>query len=191
MGITINQTYARIGIERTPFRLEMESQQAKLEFRQKHAKINIDTELPRIEIDQYECFASAGLKGTSDLAREAAQRGYQQAIEYIGKVAADGDMLAAIENGGNPIADIAARDAYPQHEFNVDFIPKARPKITVRGGIKFDPERNAEGANNGVDGTFIPGYLNIKFTPSRIRVYMAQYNSITIKYQGDYIDIYS
>jgi len=190
MGIEITQTYAKIGVERTPHRLEMESQRARLEFRQKHAEVNMHTEHLRIEIDQYECFASAGLKGPIDLTREAAQRGYRQAIEYIGKVAEDGDRLAAIELGGNPIADIAERDAYSEHDFNIDIMPKARPKINVKGGVRYEPERNAEGVNNGVDGKYIPGYLNIKYSPSKVSVYVAHKNAINIDYKGESIDTY-
>jgi len=189
MGISISQVQAKIGIERTQQKLEMESRTARLEFRQKHAKVNIHTEKPRIEIDQYECFASAGLKKPIDLSREAAQIAYQHALEYIGKLASDGDRLAAVELGGTPIADIAERDAYPVHEFNVDFIPKARPKITVRGSVQIDPERNSEGVHNGVEGRFIPGDLRINYTPSKVRVYMEQYNQVRYEYTGEKVDI--
>ncbi|HHW49101.1 MAG TPA: hypothetical protein GXX14_10885 [Clostridiaceae bacterium] len=189
MGIIINQVHAKIGIERIPSKLEMESRMARLELRQNHAKVNIRTELPRVEIDQYECFASAGLKKPIDLMREAAQRAYQHVLEYIGKVAADGDRFAAIELGGNPIAETAVRDAYPEHEFNIDFIPKARPKITVKGSVQIDPERNAEGANNGVEGKFIPGELKINYIPARIRIYIEQYNQIRFEYRGKNIDL--
>jgi len=41
------------------------------------------------------------------LAREIAQKGRQNALRYIGKVADDGDALAAIENGGNLIPELA------------------------------------------------------------------------------------
>jgi len=190
MGISITQVHAKIGIERTPSKLEMESRMARLELKQKHAKVNIRTELPRVEIDQYECFASAGLKKPIDLSREAAQRAYQHVLEYIGKVAEDGDRFAAMELGGSPIADIAERDAYPEYEFNIDFIPKARPKITIKGGdVQIDPERNSEGVNNGVEGKFIPGDLKINYTPTRIRVYMRQYNQIKFDYRGQNVNI--
>jgi len=185
MSIEINRTNAQLGIERTPSRLEMRSESARLELHQKHAKVNIRTELPKVKIDQYEAFASAGLKNCYDLIREISQRAYQHVLEYIGKVAEDGDTLAAIERGGNPIADIAERDAYTEHEFGYNYIPKARPKIEVTGSLKFYPERNAEGVNNGVEGRFIPGSLKINYTPAKVKIYMKQYPSISIKYHPD------
>ncbi len=188
MGLTINQTYAAIGIDTTPSRLDINTEKARLQLHQKFAKVNIHTELPRVEIDQYEAFASAGLKGNSDLTKEAADRGYQQAMEYINKTSQDGYRLSAIEKGGNPIADIAVRDAYPTHEFGLDFIPKVGPKITVKGKVQFDAEKNSEGVDNGVSGTFIPGSVNINYTPGQVNVYIKQYNSISINYTGTNID---
>ena len=56
--------------------------------------------------------AAADMKGcTRDFYAEAAERGRMQALRYIAKCADDGDRLAAIERGGNPIAEIAFRDS--------------------------------------------------------------------------------
>jgi hypothetical protein len=189
MGLEIRQTYAKIGIETIPGKLDIETRQAKLNFKQKHAKINLHTELPKVKIDQYECFASAGRKGPIDLTREIARLARQQVMEYIGKTAEDGSTLAAIERGGTPIADIAVRDAYPVHQFGIDFIPKARPKITVTGGVKVDPERNSEGISNGVEGEYIPPDLKIDFTPTVVNIYLRQKASISFQYTGNKVDI--
>lgn len=188
MALEIRTTSALIGIDRAPSRLEIKTEKARLDLHQKHAKINIRTELPRVEIDQYECFASAGLKGNRDLVADAAQRGYQQFIEFVGKKAGDGDILAAVHNRGNPIADIAQRNSRTIHEFGLDFIPKARPKIEVRGDVELDPERNSEGTNNGVEGQYTPGSIDIGYTPANVSVYLRQYASISINYQGNNVD---
>lgn len=191
MDLRISQTHARIGVERSPGRLEIQTRRAMLEFKQKHAKVNIKTEKPRVLIDQYACFAEAGLKNFRDLTRDMVQRAYQSVMEYTGKVAADGDTLAAIERGGNPIADIAERDAYPQHEFGLDTIPRSRPKFTVEGSVKIEADNNAGGVNNGVEGNFIPGRININFSPSQVRIYMQQYNSVDIQYVGNRLNTYA
>lgn len=188
MNLIINQTFSRIGIERIPGKLDIETQNTKLELHQKHAKISLHTELPKVEIDQYECFASAGLKGPIDLTVEAAQLGRSQAMKYIGKVATDGDRLAAIELGGDPIPDIAERDAYPVHEFGLDFIPKARPKITVKGGVWVEPQGISEGINNGVEGEFIPGSIKFNYAATKINIYLKQRASIKFSYKGENID---
>lgn len=190
MGLIISQTYAKIGIETTPSRLSIQTRSAKLEIHQKQPKVNIHTELPKVEIDQYECFASSGLMGPIDLTRDAARRGYDSVMEFIGKKADDGDSLAAIENGGNPIVDIAIRDASPEHEFNMVTMPAVGPKITVKGSLEIDPERTSEGALNGVEGEYTPGSISFDYTPAQVRTYMAQYASINIRYEKSKIDAY-
>ncbi len=190
MALEIRSAPALIGIDRTPSSLEMETRSARLEFRQKHAKVNIETEPARVEIDQYQCFAEAGLKNNFDFMKEITDRAKQQALEFVGKTASDGTRLAAIEKGGNPIVDISVRDAWPQHEFGLDTIPKSRPQYTVKGGVKLEPERNGEGTSNGVEGNFIPGNLNINYRPAVVNVYLRQQPSISIRYLGENIDAY-
>lgn len=188
MALSITTTDIQLAYERMPPNLSIQTNQARLELHQKHAKINIETEKPRVLIDQYECFASAGLKNNYDLISEIASRAKQGVLEFIGKTAEDGKALAAIERGGNPIAAIAKRDAFPEHEFVLDFIPKTGPKFEVTGDIKIDPERNAEGIHNGVEANFIPGNIIIDYTPGRINISVLQYPSVNIEYSGSNFD---
>lgn len=181
MALSISRTDAKLNIETTKSVLTIQSRQAKLDLRHKEAMVDVHTELPRVEIDQYECFATSGLMGPVDLTRSEAQRALQQALTYTSKVAADGDSMAAIENSSSPMPDIVERDAYPEHEFGLDYMPKARPKITVTGGIQLAARRNAEGISNGVEGTITPGDINIRYTPSQVKISMQQYASLNIK----------
>lgn len=159
---------------------------AKLEYRQKHARVNINTEKPKVLIDQYECFAETGLKNNYDFAKEAAQLGYQQVMSYIQETAQDGNTLAAIERGGNPIAQIAARKAFPEKTFGLAFIPQSRPHIEVTGNVDIQWDRNWEGAMTGVEGNFIPGRVNIYFTPAKLSFLVRQYPSINFSYVSDF-----
>lgn len=183
MGLNISTTNIQLGIDRTPSSLNIETQNARLELHQKHAKVNITTEKPLVTIDQYECFAEAGLKGNYDLSREAAQLGYQRVMDFIGESVSEGYALAAIERGGNPIASIAAGRAYPEKNFALAFIPQSRPKIDVTGSMKIQWDRNGEGAHNGVEGNYVQGHANIHFEPAKINIYVKQYPSINIEYE--------
>jgi hypothetical protein len=188
MGLTIRTTDIQLGIETTPGQWDIRTQSAKLEMHQKHAKVNIRTEKPRVLIDQYECFAEEGLKNNYDFTKEAAQRGYQQAMEFIGKTAQDGYTLAAIENGGNPIAAIAKRDSSPQKEFVLAIIPRSRPKIDVTGNVDIQWDRNWEGVMTGIEGRYIPGFVDANYNPGKVNIYVKQYPSVDIKYDGN-IDV--
>lgn len=188
MGLIINRTDAKLGIESSPARLEMQSQPARLEFHETDAKLTIRSDPPRVTIDQYECFAEVGLKNNYDLLKEASSRAYQHIMDYIGQTAADGGRLAAIEKGGNPIAEIAARDAFPVHEFGIGFIPQSRPKINVTGSIQIEPVLDSNGATNSITGDYTPGSLNVNYIPWQLNIYVKQYPSIDIRYEGNSID---
>ncbi|MGI6668036.1 MAG: DUF6470 family protein [Acetivibrionales bacterium] len=115
-----------------------------MELSHEDVELDIHTEMPRVIIDLDECFDTIGLMDPVDLTRKAAQQGMRQALTYAGKVAGDGDSMAALENPVDPVPEIVLRDAYPEHEFVLDFIPKARPKITVTGGVRISTKN--EGA---------------------------------------------
>ena len=104
----------------------------------KLAKVNIRTEHSKIKIDQTKCFESIGIKSARVIAKESAQKSYNSALQYIRKVAQDGDRLASVEKGGNPIAEIAKRDSIEYKDYNVGIIPKVRPEISVEGGVYID-----------------------------------------------------
>ena len=190
MGLEISSVPAKLHIETTPSRLDIQTRKARLEFRTERAKVNVHTELPRVVIDQYECFASMGLMGPVDLTRQEGQYAMQQALKYASKVSADGDSMAAIENPVDPMPDIVERDAFPEHEFVLDYIPKARPRITVTGGVKVNIEGEMPGALNGVKATYTPHEIRINYMPSQVRISMAQYPSTRMRYVPNRFDKY-
>ncbi len=166
-----------------PSKLNIETQNAKLEIHQEHAKISIETKKPKLEIDQYEAFASSGLKNMSDLTKEAADRGKQQVLEFIGKEASDGHMLASIENGGNPIAEIAKRDSSPEKQFGMVTMPSVGPKFKlIPGEIKIRANEVKHGEHIGYEANYIPGKVNINYTSGKLEIYLKKKPSIEIKY---------
>ncbi len=185
MGLSIRTTNIELGIQRTPSRMNLKTENARLRLHQEHTRINISTEKPRVLIDQSQCFAEAGLKSSRELSREAAQRGYQQVMKFIGQTASDGYALAEIEKGGNPITSIAVRRAYPQRQFGLDFIPKSRPKIEVTGSVNTKWDRSGEGVHNGVEGSYSPGYVRLDFEPTKFKIYVKQYPSVDINYESN------
>ncbi len=185
MGLSIRTTNIQLGIQRTPSRMNLETENARLRLRQKHTRINISTEKPQVLIDQSQCFAEAGLRSNIEFAREAALRGFRQSMEFIGQTARDGYALAEIEKGGNPIASIAVRRAYPQRQFGLDYIPKSRPEIKVTGSVDTQWDRSGEGVNSGVEGSYSPGYVRLDFEPTKIKIFVKRYPSVDISYESN------
>jgi hypothetical protein len=177
MGLEIRSVPAKLHVETTRPQLDIKTRRAQLELSHKNIELDIHTEMPRVIIDSDECFDTIGLMDPVDLARKAAQQGMRQALAYIGKVAEDGDRMAELENPVNPIPEIAWRDACPEHEFVLDFIPKGRPKVTVTGGVRISTKNEG-----GVRGKYTPGGVSIRYTPAEVKISVAQYASISIRY---------
>ncbi len=180
--LRISQTYAQIGIQTQRGQLNINTTQPKLNMQQEHVQVEIETELPRVHIDQYQCFAEAGLKNNADLAKEVEQLAKKQLMKYINKKTSESERLLQIYRGGNPFAEFAKRDAYETKQFNVDVIPKSRPKIEVTGEVKtsFRPGGVQFSAQNGI--------VDIQATRSNVDIYLKQRQSIQIQYVGNNVD---
>jgi len=182
--LRIEQTYGRIGVETYKSQMDIQSQQSKLTMRRIDSQLNIEKQMPVVKIDQHACFATAGLKNVFELTEEAAQLAKQQALQYTAQKAVEGDMLANIKGGGNPIAEIARSNSYEQHEFNIDNIPKERPRIEVEGNIKLE-------FNKGQIQTNVEeGSVNTNYSKAKVNIYLSQKPSINIQYVGGNIDTY-
>ena len=143
--------------------------------------------MPRVVIDQYECFKSMGLTKPVDLTGYEGQ-GDAAGTEIRRKDFRDGDSIAAVENPQDPMPDIVERDAWPVREFVLDYIPKARPKITVTGGVQIDPEGVSQSASNGVQASYTPPDIRMNYSPAQVRISVAQYPSISMRYVSNRFD---
>jgi hypothetical protein len=186
MGITINQTYAKIGIDTTQSGWQIKSTPSKLELHQEQASISLKTEKPRILIDQYECFASSGLKNDRDLILEAKNKAYQKVMSFIQKTAEDGKMLRAIEKSTNVIASLARRDQFSNNQFGIAAMPAVGPDFTfVRGTVNMDVTSTNNGLNPSVEGSYNAGQINMQYTPSDVNIYLLQKPAIEIDFMDE------
>ena len=186
MDLRITTTPALIGIDRTPRKLEIQQPKADMALNIEQARVEINTEPGQVQIDQSQCFAEAGLKDIFELTRDNADFARQKAMEGIARIVRQGNDLANIHLGGNPIADQAEENSvfWANREFNFDLIPKSRPKIDFTGGT--------------VDIQVVEGKVNpqvkvnkpvINFTPGNVGIYLRQKNSIEIEYVGNKLDV--
>jgi len=138
MSLQINTTQGLIGINTIKGRQSIEQPKGELELSQPKAELQVESELPKVIIDQYECFAEAGLKNSTDLMKDISQWSQKCLMEAIANYNQEGDMMAQIEKGGNPMPMIAENGAFPMYDFNIDFIPKSRPKIDIIGSLNIE-----------------------------------------------------
>ncbi|MDN5316902.1 hypothetical protein BFT35_12965 [Thermoanaerobacterium thermosaccharolyticum] len=182
MDIVINQTFGRIGIDTTPAVINIHNQNADLNIHQEMLKVEIEQKLPQVHIDQYQCFYESGLKSVFDLIHDEAERSYQVGLEAIAKIVDDGNALASIENHQNVIPQLAFEAGVENIDFNVDLMPKSRPKIW------FDGYLNINWQKGNVSVNVKPQKPEIYATRANVNIYMLQYPSIKIDYIGQNVD---
>ncbi|OUM97588.1 MAG: hypothetical protein BAA04_03410 [Firmicutes bacterium ZCTH02-B6] len=124
-------------------------------------RLDVSMRMPRVHIDVREAQADIGLKPIGKIARELAARGHRAAWQAISQIAREGDQLARIEEGENPIADQARRRGLRDLQINIDVAPKHPVLVEVE-----------------------PGEAAVQVTPGQVRV-----RASVLLASGQYIDI--
>ena len=156
-----------IDIRSTPPSIKVHQPQADLQIESRLPRVEVQKEQISIRIDQSQCFDEAGLKGITALGDDIENRSEVAVLQGIERIAAEGDMLGAIENKGNPIPEIAYNNLFDKVDYNIELMPRSKPKIDFVGGnldIKVDE-----------------GYVNIQVTPRKPQIDV-QLGSIEFNY---------
>lgn len=141
-------------------------------------RMEIDRELPKVIIDQYQCFAEAGLKNYRDLTLDNVQFAKQKVAEAISRIISDGRRMASIENNmPEAIPELAKRNSQkPEKQFIFDLIPKSRPKIDVTGHLNINWQLGKADIN------YRPVKPNIDYQRGSVDIYLKQRPSIEINF---------
>lgn len=182
-SLRITKTDGLIGIKTTPAKMNISQSKIELEINQKQSKVIINKEPMQIKIDQSQCFNEAGLKNNSALSEDMVQRATQNFLQGLNRTVSEGNTLAAIENNVNALAEIAANNFIQVADWNIDFIPKSRPKIEFVGG--------------NMDISVDEGYVEINARTSKpiidveiggVEIYLRQKPELNIEFIGDNLD---
>ncbi|WP_432407093.1 DUF6470 family protein [Wukongibacter sp. M2B1] len=175
IGLNINQGSMNIDYGKSNFNMEI-----------KDPKIDMEITQAKVMIDQTRPFSEAGLKKIDEFNRMNTEKARQACLQGIGKIVRQGNELARIDTGVNPIPSQAKYNAFDQDikEFNIGFIPKSRPEITLNEGR--------------VEINLQEGYVNIENRPrdvyldvnrANVEVYIRQKPFIDIEYIGNNLDM--
>ncbi|MBN2794392.1 MAG: hypothetical protein JXR88_03215 [Clostridia bacterium] len=149
-------------------------------------QIQVEVRLPKIQIDQTQAFNESGLKNIEAFSQEYVAIAKQRMLESIGRIAEQGDQLAQINKKGNPVPDIAKYNAFDQfkHEFGMVTMPRNGPDISVIEG-----NVNVRVVEGELSGKIIAEKPRIHYQQGQVERYVAQYNSISIRYLGEKLDL--
>lgn len=138
--------------------------------------LEMRTELPKIQIDQSQSFADAGLKNLKAMMDESVSYGRQMVSQGVARIVDQGNRFIEIQTGIDPIPDQAIYNAYEMFEkdFNYGAIPQTRPNISLKEGnvyTTFNPGK--------VNNQSTPRKVDMQYTPWQVSYHMKQYNSIS------------
>jgi len=172
LRLNIEQQPARLELSITNPSLTMHSQAPRLEIETEAAVVEIRQPRGRLEIDQYPCRASYGLKNLEDRIREWAEAGRQTALETIAKIAQDGDRMARIYTKEDVIVNLA-KESTVAEQLEVGIVPIAPPIIRYQVN---PPEYWVTPAESNMQ--YYPGTVDLQLNRGRVDAAMAQYQSI-------------
>lgn len=184
--IRMHQTYAQLGLNIKKPVQEIQQPKAELNLRQEPASLDIKQAKGTLSIDTSEAKANIDLRGPLRRTRDNAEYGYQKAMEAIAQIAQEGDRLAAIERGGNPIADIAFEESVIYH--NTEIIAAGS---TVGDGIEIRYDLQPAKIDVEVHGKQIDPVIHKpihNYTPGKVEGYIRQWNSLQIDFVGLHVD---
>ncbi|MGM0370400.1 MAG: DUF6470 family protein [Bacillota bacterium] len=102
--LQVNQTNGRLNLNIKPPKMSLETNSA-ADFKMNHqpGSIKVNTKDVKVEINTRQARAALGEKFYKIYSKEIAQKGQQAALQGIARYAQQGDQLAKIENGGQPL----------------------------------------------------------------------------------------
>lgn len=118
-SIQIHQSFARIGLDSELHRMVMRQPHATFEMKTDQPSVDIRQFRGELRVDQskaWDALGTGSILRTMD--RIAAQTG-KAAMHGIARIVEDGNRLAAIHTGGNPIAENAERAKADRFELEV------------------------------------------------------------------------
>lgn len=187
MRLEIRTTNALIGINTKNAYQNIEQPKADMDIKSTLPKVEIESTLPKVTIDQTRPFSESNLKNPFELTKEFIQIAKSAMESAKARVVRQGNDLADIHNGGNPIADQAEENAFTQFERETGMVtmPRSRPKIDVIEG-----KLNIKVKEGRVSNNTRPRKPIIDYNPGKVEIYLRQKNSINIEVKRDKFDKY-
>jgi hypothetical protein len=174
--IQIRTQPIRIGMETTPHRFTFDQPRGIQEIRQPRPELTIEQPRGDLQIDQTQAWDALGYTHYSVLMDRIVSEARRIFLEGIAKKAEQGDRLAAIHQGGNPVADIAW-EQYNQ-EAPMSLLGEARyDNVEIRYTAQWP---NIDVNLRPPELNYTPVRPHYQFTRGQLNIYVLQYPSVTI-----------
>ncbi|GGC83003.1 hypothetical protein GCM10007216_11970 [Thalassobacillus devorans] len=183
--IRLSSERAYLGIRVERGHQSIEQPKAELHIQQPKADMSIKQLPGKLTIDQTNAWQNLGLKSSRVRTEETADHAKRTVLEGTARMAEEGDELMRIENGGEPLADQAARNAIWQFDYPLDGMP-------VYDLVSIDYQANEPEISftkNEPVIEAVPQKVRYDYQPRKVEVFMQKYGALDIdfvnlKYKG-------
>ncbi|KRE97961.1 hypothetical protein ASG89_29090 [Paenibacillus sp. Soil766] len=172
--VQLRQTYARLGIDADLGQQSIRQPRPDFQITTRMAQLDATYRKGDLTIDQSRSWEALGKGNVFQFTALVANEAKSLALQGIAKRVEIGNRLAAIHNGGNPIADMAADNFFEDFKFNYEG-PFSTDSVDIQYRAN-RPEVNYEPGS--VDIQSKTNSPEISYTPGKLDIYLAQKNSI-------------
>jgi len=174
--IQIQTQSIRMSMETTPYQYTIEQPRGEQDIQQIPAELSVRQPRGELEIDHTRALDALGYMDTITFSHRVSAESHRIYLEALGRTAQQGNRLAAIHQGGEPIADIA------WEEYNMDY------PMNLIGAAQYDPvdidyqarKPEIDVEVRGAETRYTPQSPEFTFTRGKLHVYVEQYPSVTI-----------
>lgn len=185
--IRLETERAQLSIHSPKGKQSIEQPHAEVDIQQPKAEMTAHTTPSKLSIDQTRAWEAMDLKHIFRRIEEFADLGRQYLLEGMARRAEQGNEMMRIENGGNPLPDIARRNSErPTYDFNIGYVP---PRFSV--DIHYEPSKL------DIQWQINNPIINIKarkaiteYDPSPVEIAMERYATLKIDFANLYFKGY-
>jgi hypothetical protein len=175
-AIQIQQQYAKLGIDAELGRYDMRQPKASIEMRTTAPKLELESSPGNLSIDQSRAWDALARGGALQTMSRIYSDAQNAALQGIARIVDNGNRLAAIHRGGNPIAEMAREAAFQSHSFSI-----TGPASSGNVDIEYEPSPvRTEYISGTVDITVIPQRPEVEYIRGKVDIHMQQYGQVTI-----------
>jgi len=178
--IQIEKQPAQIGVRTTNAKMQVASQRTpQMKVSAEMPSLKYERKQPAFKLDWQRVRAESGLAGPSGVSQKIAAEAQQQALEFTGQAAQDGNYISRMDLGGNRVAELESRRNYePMKEANVASMPQNLPDVKWEPGFIQINWSNAQ-MNVAWDSEYMPTF---SVEPYAVEIYLRDkpYIKITV-----------
>ena len=183
--VRVTQTDAKARLDvKDPF-LRLKTQDVAVKISGEEPKLEIHSPAAELSIDSYPSNRARGIKNNIDFDRDNAAKGMQAVQAAIAKFAQDGARLAKIENGGNPLKQLA-QEAMTERPLSISigYVPDPTVRVVTH-------EAQIQVTSGALNIRFDGGTVDGELDKGTVSATMLQYPEVNFQFVGQNLDVAS